>query len=369
MRSTKRMLKTSVVTIATALSVSVVTTSVAVGLDARSVVAGPSAAPSGLIYTVVKGDSLSGIAAKLGVPMADLLAVNGLKRTSVIHPGTTLQVPKGGALPAGATGSNAVYTVVKGDSLIRVANRLGVTLAQLLETNHLTKQSVIVPGRQLAVPAGGSLPTPAAQPTTNANQAPTPAATPAPAAPSGQRYVVRKGDGLTRIALRLGVSLTDLLRVNGMQRHSVIHPGMELQVPAGGHLPPDASAAPPASDKVGTVIAFARNQLGEPYRFNAAGPDSWDCSGLTLMAYAQVGVKLPHYSAAQAKLGTAVNWTRDGIQAGDLVFLETSPGSGVIGHVGLAISPTQWIQAPRAGDVVRISNIPSTRIVAVKRFV
>ncbi len=326
------------------------------------------------VYTVQKGDSLLRIASKMGVTLDQLLAANGLQKSSVIVPGRQLVVPAGGTLPttAGTTSSGKsvaaaqTYTVQKGDSLVRIANRMGVTLNQLLEANGLQKTSVIVPGRQLKVPAGGTLP--AATDSSSVGTAAAPASKPttSPAA-SGQTYTVQKGESFTRIALKLGVSVADLLAVNGLQRHSVIHPGTTLKVPAGGHVPAGAPAT--GNSQVDTVIAFARAQLGEPYRFNAAGPDAWDCSGLTLAAYAKIGVKLPHYSAAQAKLGTAVDWRNSPIRPGDLVFLESSKGSGVISHVGIAISATQWIQAPQAGDVVRIGNIPTSRIVAVRRFV
>ena len=87
------------------------------------------------------------------------------------------------------------------------------------------------------------------------------------------------------------------------------------------------------------------------------------------MAYAQIGVTMPHYSGAQALLGTGVDWTTQPVRAGDLVFLESSVGSGVISHVGIAINATQWIQAPRSGDVVRVGSIPSTRVIAIRRLV
>jgi cell wall-associated NlpC family hydrolase len=123
------------------------------------------------------------------------------------------------------------------------------------------------------------------------------------------------------------------------------------------------------SSQITKVIEFAQAQLGKPYRFNAAGPDMYDCSGLTLAAYATIGVSLPHYSGAQLSLGTTIDWTTEAIQPGDLVFLETAPGSGVISHVGIATSATTWIHAPKAGDVVRTGTIPTYRTVGVRRLV
>lgn len=344
------------------LAVTCAVTCTATGLIAHEAAAGGAAVavvqPSGLVYTVVRGDSLSGIADKVHVRLADLLTLNQLTTSSLILPGMQLQVPAGGSLPTGAGGAQvALYTVVKGDSLLRISSRLHVTLAELLAANKLTRTSVILPGMQLVVPAGGTLP---AAPSTPA---------PAPAVPTA-KYTVVKGDSLIRISLKLNVTLAQLLAANGLSKQSVIHAGMQLVVPAGGTLPPaDATASPATSSRIATVLAFARAQLGEPYRFNAAGPNAWDCSGLTMVAYAQIGVALPHYSAAQALRGVAVNWRTEGIAPGDLVFLETSPGSGVIGHVGIAISATQWIQAPRVGDVVRAGAIPTTRVVAVRRYV
>ena len=330
--------------------------------DVATASAAPSAvAPSGLMYTVVKGDSLSGIASKVHVRLADLLALNQLTTSSLILPGMQLAVPAGGSLPGTPPAAPlAVYTVLKGDSLLRIAGRLHVTLADLLSVNKLSRTSVILPGRQLLVPPGGTLPVaPAA-----------PAAPSAPATPPAM-YTVVKGDSLLRIAGRLKVTLAQLLAANHLTKQSVIHAGMQLVVPAGGQVPTTASAAATSTTnaRIATVLAFARAQLGEPYRFNAAGPNAWDCSGLTLAAYATIGVALPHYSGAQARLGAAVNWTRQPILPGDLIFLETYSGSGVIGHVGIATSATEWIQAPRTGDVVRAGAIPTTRIVAVRRYV
>ena len=95
------------------------------------------------------------------------------------------------------------------------------------------------------------------------------------------------------------------------------------------------------------AIAEARAQLGKPYVWDAAGPDSFDCSGLTMYAWAAAGVSLPHNAAAQQGMGTPVN--ESDLQPGDLVFF----GSPAY-HVGLYIGDGMMIHAPTEGDVVKI---------------
>lgn len=109
----------------------------------------------------------------------------------------------------------------------------------------------------------------------------------------------------------------------------------------------------PAGTSAGAraAIEFARAQLGEPYVWGAAGPDSWDCSGLTMMAWRKGGVSLPHYSAAQYSQTKHI--TAAQLEPGDLVFWGTSPNT--IHHVALYIGNGQIIQAPRTGDVVKVS--------------
>ncbi len=117
------------------------------------------------------------------------------------------------------------------------------------------------------------------------------------------------------------------------------------------------------------MVSYALAQLGKPYRFFTAGPNTFDCSGLTLAAYAQIGVTLIHHSTSQAGQGTAVDFWSEPIRAGDLIFLATR-GSSTINHVGMAVNATTWIQARRPGDVVRLAPLPPRGIImAVRRFV
>src|SRR5205085_4376496 len=91
-------------------------------------------------------------------------------------------------------------------------------------------------------------------------------------------------------------------------------------------------------------------QVGKPYVWGAAGPGSFDCSGLTQYAYKAAGVSLPHSSSMQSGMGTPV--ARSALQPGDLVFFY-SP----VSHVGMYIGNGQMVHASTAGDVVKISSI------------
>ena len=98
------------------------------------------------------------------------------------------------------------------------------------------------------------------------------------------------------------------------------------------------------------AIAFARAQLGEPYRWGAAGSDAWDCSGLTMGAWSAGGTSLPHYSVAQYDQSTPIS--ASSLRAGDLVFWGSSSSPSSIYHVALYIGGGQIIHAPRTGRPV-----------------
>ncbi len=98
------------------------------------------------------------------------------------------------------------------------------------------------------------------------------------------------------------------------------------------------------------AIAFARAQLGEPYRWGAAGPDAWDCSGLTSRAWAAGGKSLPHYSVAQYDAATPISAGQ--LRPGDLVFWSDGGSPSSIFHVALYSGNGQIIHAPRTGRPV-----------------
>ena len=107
-------------------------------------------------------------------------------------------------------------------------------------------------------------------------------------------------------------------------------------------------AAPPSSNYSG-VVGIAMRYLGTPYVWGGASPSGFDCSGLVVYVYAQVGVSLPHSSYAQYGAGVPVSY--DQLQAGDLVFFDG------LGHVGIYVGGGMFIHSPHTGDVVKVSSL------------
>lgn len=106
----------------------------------------------------------------------------------------------------------------------------------------------------------------------------------------------------------------------------------------------EQSAAPAAaSGSAATVVSWAMSQRGKPYVWGGEGPNGFDCSGLTKMAYQQIGISLPHSSSAQRGFGSSVSLSA--LQPGDLVF---APG-----HVAIYIGNGTVVHAPTFGSPVR----------------
>jgi cell wall-associated NlpC family hydrolase len=117
--------------------------------------------------------------------------------------------------------------------------------------------------------------------------------------------------------------------------------------------PAPASPAPasaPASGRAAAAVQYAMAQVGKAYVYGAAGPSSFDCSGLTMMAWQQAGVSLPHSSSAQMSSGTPVS--QGELQPGDLVFYY-SP----VSHVGMYIGNGQIVNALNPGAGIKVSGV------------
>ncbi len=109
-------------------------------------------------------------------------------------------------------------------------------------------------------------------------------------------------------------------------------------------------AIPGGSSKALEALHWALKELGKPYVWGAAGPNSFDCSGLTMWAYGKVGISLPHFTGSQWNSGTHVS--RSQLQPGDLVFFYSD-----MHHMGMYIGNGMMVHAPHTGDVVRIAPL------------
>jgi len=125
-------------------------------------------------------------------------------------------------------------------------------------------------------------------------------------------------------------------------------PSTAPSTPSATVNPPPVSV--PVSGRASVAVATARAQLGKPYVWAASGPDSFDCSGLTMFSWAAAGVSLPHSAAMQ--YNSAPHVSRSQLQPGDLVFF----GSPAY-HVGIYVGGGQMIHAPQTGDVVKYASI------------
>ena len=125
---------------------------------------------------------------------------------------------------------------------------------------------------------------------------------------------------------------------------------------------PTTPASGPVSGGHPQAASIAMQYLGIKYQWGGASPDGgFDCSGLVMYVYAQLGVQLPHFAAGQYGFGSAV--PRDQLQPGDLVFFDG------LSHVGIYIGNGEMVHAPQTGDVVKITQLSDfgSRYVGARR--
>lgn len=157
-------------------------------------------------YTVVGGDTLSGIAARFGTTVAALAAINGIANPNLINVGQVLRISGQAAPSAPAAPAGGSYTVVAGDTLSGIAQRYGTNYQTLAAMNGIANPNLIRAGQVLKVPGRGA------------------------AAPEAKTYTVQGGDTLSGIASKFGTSWQRLQQLNGIADANRIYPGQVLKV-------------------------------------------------------------------------------------------------------------------------------------------
>lgn len=124
-----------------------------------------------------------------------------------------------------------------------------------------------------------------------------------------------------------------------------------------------AKSAIGLSGRSGIALKYALRQIDDRYVFGADGMTTWDCSGLTMRAFQAAGVRLPHSSAAQSRMGKSVPFNQK--KPGDLIFFGRP-----VSHVGIYLGGARMVHAPRSGSRVKVAPLDMGRkpLVAVRRF-
>jgi cell wall-associated NlpC family hydrolase len=178
---------------------------------------------------------------------------------------------------------------------------------------------------------------------------------------AGQAYDGRKKDlaaaereAAAEVA-RLDAKKAEVERAAGRTRELLSQLRARGASPSPSPSPSPAPSPPPSSGGGGAtaVVNYAMAQVGKPYCYGGAGPGCFDCSGLTMRAWAQAGVSLPHSSASQYGVGRHLSASE--LQPGDLIFYY-SP----ISHVSVYIGNGQRVSATHTGDYVRVQSIGSS---------
>lgn len=186
-------------------------------------------------YKVQSGDSLIGIANKYNVALSELAAANNLSTSSQLLLGSTIVIPSADDIHSKKTDAQSKpsskvnqtasatnltnYTVSSGDTLIGVANRLGVSVSSLADANNLSTNSQLRIGQRLSIPNGAS-------------QSNDKSTSSSPSADYKNTYSVRSGDTLIGLAKSYDVSVSDLASANDMNTNSQLRIGQRLKVPS-----------------------------------------------------------------------------------------------------------------------------------------
>src|SRR3972149_6637255 len=350
-----------------------------------------------LRYIVKKEDTLSGIANRFGISVEKIKHVNGLTDNG-LKTGMILTIPESWhkdldnmislhpadiELKEVSPYKYREYVVKNGDSLTSIAGGFGISLTDLKNANGLSSDKVRI-GMKLIIP-DSQIPMRVVRVSPNLNDI--------------NNYVVKKGDSISLIAKRYGVSQVELKRANNIKGNT-IESGQLLRVPSminvkdelviedikvakdDTHiksLPEIETAKAIQSNESSTyengltrdvIISIAKRFLGAPYKFGGNSLiRGLDCSAFVNKVFSFFNVDLPRTAREMYKIGR--NVAKGELSAGDLVFFRTY--ASYPSHVGIYIGDSEFIHASSAAKRVRIDNMNQSyyrkRYIGAKRIV
>lgn len=308
-------------------------------------------------YDVKKGDSLWSIARKFDTTVSQLKKLNNLQ-SDLIFPKQTLVVSNNATDPNNNGQSNnqttepvaaKTYTIVSGDTLIKIANQFGISLAELRVWNNI-EGHLIYPGQVVKV----SQPTSTnnnnnTQPSKNEKQN----GNPPTSSTATTEYRIKSGDTLSHIALEFGLSVQQLKSMNNLSS-DLIFAGQILSITKDDDYSTSNNSNHPNNNKTisNNLINNAKQLLGTPYLHAGTTPTGFDCSGFIYYVFNQSNIKIPRTSTdGYYSRSFYVNKP----VPGDLVFFENTYRKG-ISHMGIYIGNNQFIHSENRGVIITNLN-------------
>ncbi|MDQ0154264.1 C40 family peptidase [Robertmurraya andreesenii] len=315
-------------------------------------------------YQVQKGDTLTQIAKRHSSSVTELKTINNLS-TDLIYVNqilkvTTASVPSSPATaPVTSKPSSAAdiapvsskpatatltYTVVKGDTLSKIASQHKITLTDLMKWNNLDHH-IIYPGQKLKVSVASTAPDKVeSKEQSQATKPSQPVST--------SDYIVQKGDTLGLISSKFGMTVSALKEMNNLSS-DLIYVGQKLKI-TGSYTPekenPVKEEAP--AQEAMNLINQVMKWVGTPYLWGGSTLNGFDCSGFIYYAFNEFGTKISRQSTGGYY---SRSYYVDSPKVGDLVFFNDTYKSG-ISHMGIYLGNNEFIHASSSKGVM-ISNL------------
>lgn len=293
-------------------------------------------------YKVKKGDTLTSIATKYKTTVPAIKSLNKLPTDAIyINQVLKLEITSSSVKPVQTVKTPTVkqvkyHTVVRGDSLSKIAKTYKISLNNLRKWNNV-KGDMIFPGQKFIVsePATNST----SNNSTQSSTSPTTSEKSDSEAKDtkNKEYIVKSGDYLGKIASQNGLTVKKIKEINGLNS-DLIFVGQKLLLSKEEAVDPTPAIIQNSSKR---VIDIAKSQIGVPYAWGGNTTSGFDCSGFIHYVFNKTGTEIGRYSAeGYYNRSFYVNQP----EVGDLVFFENTYKKG-ISHMGIYIGNNEFIHA------------------------